>query len=176
MKTLFGDFDATGFWEDCEYAAENYVETAPTEETIAEIESQLGCKLPASYIELCMTQNGGSPNNTCHRTTSPTSWSHDHCAIVGIFAIGKTAEYSLGGLLGSNFWMEEWGYPNIGIYFADTPTAGHDMLCLDYRGCGPDGEPTVVHVDQEGGYKITLVADSFEAFIRGLEPQDIFKP
>lgn len=43
------------------------------------------------------------------------------------------------------------------------------MLCLDYRACGPQGEPTVVHVDQELGYAITVVAPNFESFIRGLE-------
>lgn len=174
MTTLFGDFDASDFWENCEYAAENYVEEIPSDCTVAEVESSLGYKIPGSYIELCQTQNGGSPNSTCHRTRTPISWSDDHCAIVGIFAIGKTAEHSLIGLMGSKFWIEEWGYPDIGIYFADTPTVGHDMLCLDYRDSGPKGEPKVVHVHQEGDYKTTLIADSFEAFIRGLEPDDNF--
>ncbi len=174
MTILFGDFDATDFWQDCEYAAENYVEIVPTANTIAEVEATLGYKLPSSYIELCKIQNGGSPNNICHRTKSPTSWANDHCQIVGIFAIGKTADYSLAGLTGSKFWMEEWGYPDIGVYFADCPSAGHDMLCLDYRDCGPRGEPRVVHIHQEGDYKITPVADSFEAFVRGLESADNF--
>jgi hypothetical protein len=39
----------------------------------------------------------------------------------------------LGGTFGSRFWIEEWGYADIGVYFADCPSAGHDMLCLDYR-------------------------------------------
>ena len=43
------------------------------------------------------------------------------------------------------------------------------MLCLDYRTCGKAGEPSVVHVDQEWDYKITLVAPTFEAFMRGLQ-------
>ncbi len=42
------------------------------------------------------------------------------------------------------------------------------MLALDYRACGPHGEPTVVHVDQEGGFAITLIAENFEAFVTGL--------
>ena len=65
--------------------------------------------------------------------------------------------------------MAEWGYPAIGVYFADCPSGGHDLLCLDYRSCGPGGEPAVVHVDQERGYKVTLVAPDFESFVRGLE-------
>lgn len=45
------------------------------------------------------------------------------------------------------------------------------MIFLDYTKCGRDGEPSVVHVDQEDDYKITHLADSFEEFIRGLEPE-----
>ncbi|WP_428981470.1 SMI1/KNR4 family protein [Nocardia brasiliensis] len=60
---------------------------------------------------------------------------------------------------------EEWGYPDIGIYFADCPSAGHDMIALDYRG---GDEPRVVHVDQEAGYRITTLAPDFATFIDGL--------
>jgi hypothetical protein len=61
------------------------------------------------------------------------------------------------------------------VYFADCPSAGHDMVCLDYRVCGPQGEPQVVHVDQEWDYKIVFVAENFEAFIRGLENDTAFE-
>lgn len=49
------------------------------------------------------------------------------------------------------------------------------MVCLDYRACGPAGEPRVVHVDQERDYKIVVVAADFEAFVRGLEDDSAFK-
>jgi hypothetical protein len=48
------------------------------------------------------------------------------------------------------------------------------MVCLDYRACGPTGEPQVVHIDQERDYNIVLVAESFEAFIRGLQDDSAF--
>jgi hypothetical protein len=48
------------------------------------------------------------------------------------------------------------------------------MLCLDYSLCGPQGEPRVVHVDQERDYKITVLAPSFQEFILGLEPDENF--
>ena len=44
------------------------------------------------------------------------------------------------------------------------------MIFLDYSDCGPEGEPCVVHIDQEGGYEITYLADNFKAFVEGLFP------
>jgi hypothetical protein len=69
---------------------------------------------------------------------------------------------------------EEWGYPALGVGIADTPSAGHEQIMLDYRDCGPTGEPKVVHVDQEFDYRITPVAVDFASFIRGLVDPDQF--
>ena len=68
--------------------------------------------------------------------------------------------------------IEEWGYPDIGIAICDCPSAGHDMVFLDYRECGPHGEPGVVHIDQEDDYLITPLADTFEEFVRGLVDEE----
>ena len=174
MTIIFGDFDASNFWEDSAYAAKHYVEPSPDDALIAEVEASLGLKLPRSYIELCRVQNGGTPHNTSFRTTTRTSWADDHVSITGIYSIGKSAGYSLGGKMSTAFWVEEWGYPAIGIYFANCPSAGHDMIALDYRNCDESDEPCVVHVDQAAGFRITHLADSFETFIRGLESSDQF--
>jgi SMI1-KNR4 cell-wall len=175
MSTIFGDFDISDFWEVSEYANESYIDSPLTDDVVSEIELRLGYRLPKSYIELSRHQNGGIPKNTNHRTTSCTSWADDRIAITGIYSIGDKKRYSLGGSNGSQFMIEIWDYPPIGIYFADCPSGGHDMTCLDYRECGRQGEPQVVHVDQEFDYKITFVAPNFESFIRGLEPEDAFE-
>ncbi|WP_330566507.1 SMI1/KNR4 family protein [Roseburia sp. 1XD42-69] len=77
--------------------------------------------------------------------------------------------------LSSQFMIEEWGYPAIGVAICDTPTAGHDMVFLDYRECGPQGEPKVVHIAQEFDYEVTFLANNFEEFIRGLMNEDDFE-
>jgi len=105
--------------------------------------------LPVSYIELMKYQNGGIPKRGSFPTRERTTWAEDHVALSRIFGIAREKAYSLCGGLGSQFMIEEWEYPDIGVYCADCPSAGHDMICLDYRKNGQAGEPEVVHVDQE---------------------------
>ncbi len=174
MPTIFQDFDISDFWEDSDYARAEYVGRPLDAAVIRAVEEELGYKLPASYIEMMSFQNGGIPRRTCHRTKEPTSWANDHIAISGMYSIGRDRPSSLCGQFSSRFWGEEWGYPQLGVYFADCPSAGHDMVCLDYTHCGPTGEPRVVHVDQELDYKVVLVAETFELFIRGLQDESAF--
>lgn len=171
---IFHDFDFSDFWEVSEYSLQEYVEESPTDKLINSIEQELGYKLPASYIELMKMHNGGTPKNCCFPTTEMTSWAEDHCAITGIMGIGRTKTYSICGSLGSQFRINEWGYPNNGIYICNCPSAGHDMIMLDYSKCGKNGEPEVVHVDQEWDYKKTFLAKDFETFIRGLVNSDVY--
>ena len=119
----------------------------PDEETISEVEKRLGYRLPAAYIELCHHCNGGGFNRDCFPTMEETSWAEDHVAITAYSAIGPDTANSLCGSCGSQFMIEEWGYPPIGIVFGQCPSAGHDVIMLDYCECGPEGEPQVVHVD-----------------------------
>ncbi|GLC87112.1 Imm51 family immunity protein [Lysinibacillus piscis] len=173
-RVPFNERDFSQFWEKSDYAAKNYVEAPPTTEIIVAIEEELGYKLPADYIWLMQKQNGGIPVNTCFPTVMPTSWAENHVAITGIMGIGRKKMYSLCGDLGSHFMLEEWGYPNIGVVIADCPSAGHDVIMLDYRACGTDGEPAVVHVDQEAGYHVTFLAPNFATFITGLVNEEVF--
>lgn len=175
MTIVFGDFDVTDFWENTDYARQAYVGEPLTGEMLSSVEDELGYRLPKAYIELMRVQNGGMPRLTRHRTKEPTTWAADHIAITGIYGLDRSKPCSLCGEFGSRFHIDERGYPPIGVYFCDSPSAGHHMICLDYRQCGPDGEPQVVHVDQELDYKIMFVAASFEDFIRGLEDEMAFR-
>lgn len=133
----FDGFDFDGFWDDDEYALKEYVCDPPSDQMIADIEEELGYKLPASYIWLMKQHNGGIPVNNCCPTDEPTIWADDHVAITGIFGIGRDKPYSLCGTLGSQFMIDEWEYPAIGVAICDCPSAGHDMIFLDYRGLRP---------------------------------------
>lgn len=174
MASAFDGFDLGMFWEDSDYGREQYVEPPPTPGMVASIEAELGVKLPAAYLELMQSQNGGLPRDTCFPTAEPTSWAGDHVAITGIFGVGRHKTYSLGGSLGSRFMQGEWEYPDWGVCICSCPSAGHDMVMLDYRECGPQGEPSVVHVDQESDFEVTLLAEDFETFIRGLVNDSVY--
>jgi hypothetical protein len=174
MPAPFHGFDLSDFWDDSPYARKEYQDVPVTDALVAEVEAELGFVLPASYVALMRNRNGGCPRRTCVPTAEPTSWADEHAAITGLSAIGRTARYSLCGELGSRFMQREWGYPEFGICIADCPSAGHDMVMLDYRECGPAGEPQVVHVDQEDDFRVTFLAKDFEAFIRALVDEELF--
>ena len=161
-------------WEQSEYSRKEYEAEPVTDNLVSAVEAKLGYRLPVSYVALMQTQNGGLLTRTCHGTTQRTSWAHDHVGITGIYGISESKPNSLCGELGSQFWIDEWGYPPIGVYFADCPSDGHDMICLDYSVGGPSEEPRVVHVDQELDYRVTVLADTFEEFLLGLQPAENF--
>src|SRR5262249_39287028 len=68
---------------------------------------------------------------------------------------------------GSRHFIEQAGFPELGIVIGMTPSAGHDAIMLDYSGRGAQGEPQVIHVDSEDGETIVL-APSFADFVAGL--------
>lgn len=172
----FEGFDLAAFWEPEDYlrgtGRNEYIYPAPTDALIAETEKKLGYKLPESYLALIRQQNGGCPARV--RFDLPEEKGGGFVEISGFLGIGEGEHdwYTLCGSGGSLFMLEVWHYPDIGVAVCDTPSAGHDMVFLDYRACGPQGEPSVVLIDQEDDFAITPVADSFEEFVRGLREVD----
>lgn len=157
------DFNWTGFWKDTDYAFESYIGRDVTDEDIKNAEAELGYTLPTAYIELLKNHNGGVVNKNCFINDD------DDCVyITGIYGIDRDKKYSLLGEMGNEFWISKVKYPPIGIVVADTISGGHDMIFLDYRECGPTGEPKVVRVDQECDYSITPLADNFGDFVKNL--------
>lgn len=164
QKSILDNFNNEEFWESDSYAKE-YICESLTDEMIKEAEEKLGYKLPKSYIKLLKYQNGGIPNNTCHKDSE--------VFITTIFGISNTNGYNI--VDETEHMTMDWGYPDIGVYICDCPSAGHDCVMLDYSECGKDGEPQVSHIDQESDYYKTVIAKDFETFINGLVGEDEYE-
>ncbi len=158
------------FWDDSDY----FTGPALTAEAVASAEASLGYSLPAAYVELLRSRNGGCPRRVCFPTATPTSWADDHVALSGIRGIG--GEWGIDSpTLGSKVMIEEWGYPRVGIVVGECPSAGHDVVMLDYSFCAPHGEPQVIHVETErDSPEVTVLAPNFAKFIEGLVAADTF--
>lgn len=141
-----------------------------TDDMLRDAEAALGFRLPAAHIELLRFRNGGGLRRTVCPTDFPTSWAQDHFAVQvlqgigGRWGIDPTSE-----LGGSAYLISEWDYPDIGVVFCMCPSAGHDVVMLDYSACGPDGEPSVAYIDEDRIPR--TVAASFVEFIERLEPE-----
>lgn len=162
-KESLGAFDFSNFWDDSEYALQEYVSEPPTAELIESVEEELVFKLPAFYVAMMKLHNGGIPQNTAYPTGG-----EDYITISGIRGIGRDKKNSLCGASGSQVVIESGGYPEIGVVICDCSSAGQGVVMLDYRSAGNDGEPEVVHVDPGKNHKITKLAKNYETFIRGL--------
>ena len=142
-------FDTESDW------GKEHIMDSLTDEMIKRAENSIGYKLPQSYIELLRFQNGGVIED-------------DDCWLTVIYGIGKN-EDTFNGLEGMfDNWINEWEYPNIGIPFGETQSGGHDMYFMDYRNLDTNGEPVIVHIENEGDIediKIKKVADNFKAFL-----------
>lgn len=131
---------------------EEYTFPPFTSKELEETEKTIGWKLPKSYIELLKLQNGGMINHN----EFEESWLS---VIYGISLNdnGLTDMY--------DNWINEWEYPNIGIPFGETQSAGHDMYFMDFETVDKNGEPRIVLIDNELDNNVTVVANNFDEFL-----------
>jgi hypothetical protein len=118
-------------------------------------------------------RNGGCPKNTCFPTKEKTSWADDHILVDTIWGMGVNR--GIDGECGSQYMIEEWEYPEIGVVIC---CWGHTAVMLDYSDCETGDEPKVVFIDTEtrsGEPKVTFLAKDFETFARGLVSEDEFE-
>ena len=126
-----------------------------TEELIRRAEETMGYKLPASYRELLEYQNGGVINDAL-----------DEAWLTEIYGISPDPDNFEGLEAMFDNWKNEWEYPDIGIPFGETASAGHDMYYMDFRYKDADGEPRIVRIDNEMDNEIYYVAENLAEFIR----------
>jgi hypothetical protein len=106
-----------------------------TPELVARVEASLGLRLPAALVSDLTACNGGYLRRT--RIDS----SRRPVQIRDLAGVGYSDGLELSPAL-----CREWDYPTPSLVLsAEGPTA----ILLDYRRCGPHGEPAVVFVDTD---------------------------
>ena len=171
---MFEGFDFDGFWNDHPEAIRGGQGPVLTDEMVLEAEKELGYKLPDSYIWLLKQRNGGFLKRTDFLLGYELPIVGDRTMMRQLYSIRMDNSFSsIIGAYGTKFLVEDWGYPDIGVAIGVGIFGEHEVFFLDYRECGPQGEPKVSHVDQECDYRITVLAENFEEYIRKLvEPVD----
>lgn len=177
VQQYFPEVDLAEFWDDDELALAEYVDETPDDVLIASIENELGYKLPASYIALMKDHNGGVPYATCYALPADEdAEEQEYIEITGFLSIGRKKMNSLCGAAGNKLFKDAWHYPDYGVYICDCPSGGFDLILLDYRYCGPDGEPSVAYVNMEDD-SITTLAPDFATFVQNLaEESELVEP
>jgi cell wall assembly regulator SMI1 len=61
MTKSLADLDLASFWNEDECHAREYTDDPLTQEKIDLVEKEFGYQLPASYIALMTSRNGGAP-------------------------------------------------------------------------------------------------------------------
>jgi hypothetical protein len=130
-----------------------------TPEKVNQAEERLGVKLPQSYIDILMIQNGGYIRYDTHPSPVPTLWAKDHVMVDHIMGVDNEE-----GIVESPILIGKLGMPESLILLNNH---GHYWVCLDYRECGPGGEPSVVWTDNGSKQEVQLAPD-FASFVEGL--------
>ncbi len=126
-----------------------------TDELIQRAEALMGYRIPASYRELLEYRNGGSISDKLSE-----SW------LSVIYGISEDPSAFNGLENMYDNWKNGWEYPDIGIPFGETASAGHDMYYMDFRVTDESGEPRIVRIDNEFGNEVYFVADDLHDFLR----------
>jgi hypothetical protein len=83
-----------------------------------------------------------------------------------LFGIGPGGQDRSLSLSDTPYLIEEWDLPSPLVLLSGQ---GHYWVALDYRACGPDGNPSVIWLDDAKEDAIRLAPD-FRAFIERLTP------
>ncbi|GGX64001.1 SMI1/KNR4 family protein [Streptomyces fructofermentans] len=155
------------FWDS---GSDRGVQPPLSDRAVLEAERLLKVRLPAALLDLLRERNGGltASGRDAFPTGRATSWAPDHVPFDLVMGIGRREDTL--SMLDSPYLVEEWGLP-AGVVLISGD--GHHWIGLDYRTCGPYGEPSVAWFDADDGSDLPLAAN-FRAFVRGLTSADGF--
>lgn len=153
----------TEFWDS------NYYNNSPlTDKMIKQAESELGVKLPDTFLDLLKIQNGGYTKGFAFPMAVKTTWSDNHVPLTELFGIVINKESdSAHNIMLSEYMIREWGLPEKQVLLTGD---GHWWITLDYR---HGDTPSIRWIDCECGEDIH-VANSFDEFYNGLVSEDEF--
>jgi hypothetical protein len=154
------------FWADGDFG----VQPPLTDETVREAERVLDVTLPSALLALLRVQNGGivAADHDAFPTRQRTSWSEDHVPFDALMGIGPRERMT--SLLDTPYLVTEWGLPSPIVLLSGD---GHCWIGLDYRGCGPDGDPSVTWFDTDLDTELALASD-FRTFVEKLTAGSAF--
>ncbi|MBS0196197.1 MAG: SMI1/KNR4 family protein [Planctomycetes bacterium] len=139
-----------------------------TETEIAAAESALGVTLPPAYKAVLLVRNGGSLLRSIFSLkVAPPKQSHARkkYQVSSLAGVGTGAGENIVEM--RELAGREWDVPAMLLPLCGD---GHWWCCLDYRVCGPHGEPSIAHYEtaEDGRDVDFLIAESFHTLIKGL--------
>lgn len=139
--------------------------TSPaTAEECARTEAALGVTLPPALLAVLRVRNGGQIRLSSLKLTPEGRKKYGRKRYSFTRLAGVHPTDSDGLTQQTALARQEWDLPAGLIPLGGD---GHSWCCLDYRACGPTGEPSVVHIDLDEAQEFTL-APTFAEFISGL--------
>lgn len=165
--TSFEDV-ATTFWD---LGETDLTQPPLTGEMVTAAEADLGVRLPAALIRLLRQRNGGIVADAWDACpAAPNSWAADHVPFDHLHGIAPPGRELSMALQDTGYLVREWGLPSPVVLLSGD---GHTWVALDYRDCGPDGDPPVVYLDADLGQELR-VAPGFRTFVESLTPSARF--
>ncbi|MEV6924820.1 SMI1/KNR4 family protein [Dactylosporangium sp. NPDC051485] len=136
-----------------------------TQDMIAAAEGELGVTLPADLLRLLRVQNGGLVAEAWDASPAEANfYAEDHVPFDHLAGIGPSHNAGAVTLLDTPYLVQEWDLPSPIVLLSGQ---GHYWVALDYRACGPRGNPSVVWLDDEMEQELRLAHD-FRAFVEQL--------
>lgn len=138
-----------------------------TADLVAATEKAVGVTLPETLVRLLRLRNGGVVFEAWD--AFPTG-ADDHVLFDVLLGAGPPDVPDSATLGDTPYLVAEWGLPSPVLLLSGD---GHTWVALDYRVCGPAGEPSVVWLDADRGSERALAPD-FRTFVEGLRPSAEF--
>ena len=150
------------------FLAEYHSVPGITEGHLARFREQRGLRLPDEYVELLKLQNGGLLRNTLWIAENDCRSENRMTSIAGI---GPDQCDGCLDILDRVRPIEDKQGDDVSALFVLLYYSPYKFTALDYRDCGPEGEPSVVKIDVlEPPAYFTTIASSFRRVLQWSPP------